>query len=200
VHRVVLIGGTSHLGKSTLARRLAERPGLEHRSTDRLARHPGRPWPAAGRPVPPHVAEHYLGLGIEELMGSVLEHYRKLAPQIAALVRSRARDGPGLVLEGSALLPETVDGLEPGLAQAVWLVAGEGVLEARIRRESGFDAADERGRALIRRFLERARAFDGLIRAEVERLGGASLEVTRSVDEEEIAALCELTLDGEARR
>jgi 2-phosphoglycerate kinase len=42
--RVVLIGGTSNVGKSTVAQAVAERLGFEYLSTDELARHPGRPW------------------------------------------------------------------------------------------------------------------------------------------------------------
>lgn len=39
--RVVLIGGTSNVGKSTVAQVVAERLGFECLSTDGLARHPG---------------------------------------------------------------------------------------------------------------------------------------------------------------
>ena len=45
---VVLIGGSSHAGKSTVSESLAATLGWEHLSTDRQAAHPGRPW----RPVP----------------------------------------------------------------------------------------------------------------------------------------------------
>lgn len=45
----ILIAGTSHVGKSTLAGLLSERLRCEAISTDSLARHPGRPWP--GIPV-----------------------------------------------------------------------------------------------------------------------------------------------------
>lgn len=69
--RVVLIGGTSHTGKSTVAKRIAEKIGATCVSTDSLARHPGRPWPAA-RDVPPHVVRHYLELGDHALITSVL--------------------------------------------------------------------------------------------------------------------------------
>ena len=41
--KLILIGGTSHTGKSTLARQLAEELGWNYLSTDQLARHPGRP-------------------------------------------------------------------------------------------------------------------------------------------------------------
>ena len=42
--RVVLIGGTSNTGKSSVAQVVAERLEFAYRSTDGLARHPGRPW------------------------------------------------------------------------------------------------------------------------------------------------------------
>ena len=40
--RVVLIGGTSNVGKSTVADEVAAKLGFERLSTDSLARHPGR--------------------------------------------------------------------------------------------------------------------------------------------------------------
>lgn len=40
--RVILIGGSSHVGKSTLAQYQAAKLGWNYRSTDKLARHPGR--------------------------------------------------------------------------------------------------------------------------------------------------------------
>ncbi len=39
----ILIGGTSHAGKSTLAQSLAAKLGWNYLSTDKLARHPGKP-------------------------------------------------------------------------------------------------------------------------------------------------------------
>ncbi|MEL7245323.1 MAG: 2-phosphoglycerate kinase, partial [Cyanobacteria bacterium J06573_2] len=42
--RIILIGGSSHVGKSTLAQSLANKLNWNYISTDKLARHPGRPW------------------------------------------------------------------------------------------------------------------------------------------------------------
>jgi 2-phosphoglycerate kinase len=51
--RVILIGGSSHVGKSTLGQSLAAKLGWSYCSTDKLARHPGRPWVGAnGKPIP----------------------------------------------------------------------------------------------------------------------------------------------------
>src|ERR1700689_1799826 len=108
--KVVLVGGTSHAGKSTLARTLAERLDGEARSTDQLARHPGRPWRQGEREVSPHVAEHYGGLEPEALLASVMRHYEAMWPWVRALIERRADDPASrpLVLEGSALLPSRV--------------------------------------------------------------------------------------------
>ena len=114
--RVVLIGGTSHVGKSTLAESLAARLGWTRISTDSLARHPGRPWKPKGEEVPDHVAEHYLSLSVDELLEDVLRHYRAVVwPKVEAIVASRLNDSceTGLVLEGSALWPLPPIGVTP---------------------------------------------------------------------------------------
>jgi len=41
---VILLGGTSCVGKSSLGQSLASSLGWDLLSTDQLARHPGRPW------------------------------------------------------------------------------------------------------------------------------------------------------------
>ena len=74
-HRAVLIGGTSHTGKSTVSRALAERFGWICRPTDKMARHPGRPWQTAPAQVPAHVANHYRTLPVDKLIADVLRHY-----------------------------------------------------------------------------------------------------------------------------
>ncbi|WP_234358751.1 hypothetical protein [Streptomyces sp. NRRL B-24085] len=175
--RVVMIGGTSHTGKSTVAEAVAGRLGFEHRSTDLLARHPGRPWRTPEREVPPHVAEHYATLGVDELIASVLAHYERLWPRIEELVRAHAGAGPGLVLEGSALWPERVAALDvPGTA-AVWLTAGEDVVRARIRAGGRYGEASEAERALMDTFLARSVRFQELVVAAVDRLGLPRVDV-----------------------
>ena len=64
--KVILIGGSSHVGKSTVSQSLATRLGFSHVSTDNLARHPGRPWKRAPEKVSGYIAEHYLSLSIDE--------------------------------------------------------------------------------------------------------------------------------------
>lgn len=186
--RVVLIGGTSHAGKTSLARTLAGRLGYEALSTDQLARHPGRPW-RRGEPVPPHVVEHYSTLEPDALIQSVMRHYDGMWPMVRELVFARAADTatPGLVLEGSALLPSRVAALGRTDVAAFWLTADETLLETRMHAESRYAEADADGRALIDAFLERTRRYQRLTIEATARVGLPQLEVRAGETIEQVA-------------
>ncbi|NUV72049.1 AAA family ATPase [Streptomyces sp. CAI-121] len=175
---MVLIGGTSNTGKSTVAGAVAERLGFEHRSTDGLARHPGRPWRTPEREVPPHVAEHYGTLTTDELIASVLAHYERLWPRIEELITDHARDGaPGLVLEGSALWPERVARLTAPRTAAVWLTADDTVVRDRVRAAGRYEEATEGERLLIDRFLARTDRYQALMVDAVDARGLDRIDV-----------------------
>ena len=130
---LILIGGSSHVGKSAVSKALAATLGWDHVSTDSLARHPGRPWKLAPEKVPDHVARHYLSLSVDELVEDVLHHYRvNVWPQVEKIIASRSNDTStaGIVLEGSALWPELATSLDFDKVAAVWLTAKEEDLSA----------------------------------------------------------------------
>jgi 2-phosphoglycerate kinase len=160
--RVILIGGSSNVGKTTVAHTLAEKLGWRCVSTDSLAKHPGRPWPRTRANVPGHVAEHYLNLKVNELLESVISHHRKMSPLVAELIRTTVKDaGLGkLVLEGSALWPFITSGHHLTEVGAVWLTASPDTLRSRIYEGSGFLNANEKSQGMISRFLERTLLFD----------------------------------------
>ena len=202
--RVALIGGTSHAGKSTTARAAAARLGWETISTDKLARHPGRPWPTPTWVVPDHVAEHYRTLATEELIDSVLAHYRGMWPMVRERIETRAADAgaPPLVLEGSALWPELVAELELPSVRAVWLTADDALFDARIRRESGFEQAGPEGRRLIESFAARTRRYNAMMMRAVDRMGLPFVIVTAAMTEDEVtdACLVKLGVGGSAHQ
>jgi 2-phosphoglycerate kinase len=187
--RVILIGGTSHAGKSSLAREMAGRLGYEALSTDKLARHPGRPWRQADAPIPPHVIEHYATLAPEALITSVLQHYGRMWPMVRELIETRAADpaADGLVLEGSALWPEQAVAVLGEHAAGFWVHADEALIEARMRRESRYESAEPAERALIDAFLERTRRYQRLMLGAVARLGLPSLRVGQDEPIEAVA-------------
>ncbi len=178
--RVILIGGSSHAGKSSTARALALKLGWGCASTDYLARHPGRPWKTKQRDIPPHVSEHYSTLSVDELFTDVLQHYQRLWPVTSALIAAHATDPAAerLVLEGSALWPEFVASLNLENVKAVWLTASDELFQKRMYAESQYKQASAQERLLIQKFLARTILYNRKMMAVIQRLGLISIAVT----------------------
>ncbi|WP_329581021.1 hypothetical protein [Streptomyces sp. NBC_01361] len=171
---MVLIGGTSNVGKSTVAHAVAEKLGFERLTTDGLARHPGRPWRTPEWEVPAHVAEHYGSLTVDELITSVLGHYDRLWPRIEELITTYAAEGhgrTGLVLEGSALWPVRVARLQVPRTAAVWLTTDDAVVRARVHAAGRYEAATETERRLMDKFLARTERYQTLMIDALDRSG-----------------------------
>lgn len=194
MYRVILIGGTSHTGKSTLAQSLASHLGWQLVSTDNLARHPGRPWRELPDRVPEHVAEHYGGaLTVEELLEEVLRHYQKnVWPQVEKIVSAHVDQqiNAGLVLEGSALWPSWVNSLECDNVVGIWLTAGSELIRERIYQNSRYDEKSPLEKRWIDQFLARSIAFDAALRNVVDRLGVKSIDVGSSRSTEWLVSKC----------
>ncbi|WP_330289908.1 hypothetical protein [Streptomyces sp. NBC_00576] len=196
--RVVLIGGTSNVGKSAVARVVAERLGFACRSTDALARHPGRPWRTPGWEVPGHVAEHYRTLTVDGLISTVLDHYERLWPRVEELIAEHAAGlgggGMGLVLEGSALWPAYVSTLTVSRTAAVWLTAEDTVVRARVHRAGRYAEATAEERHLMDKFLARSARYQSLMRTELTRLGLDTARVVDSGDGRSVAEVADAVL------
>ncbi|MEI7029482.1 hypothetical protein [Streptomyces pratensis] len=197
---MVLIGGTSNVGKSNVAQGVAEGLGFECLSTDTLARHPGRPWRTAEWEVPAHVAEHYGSLTVDELITSVLDHYDRLWPRVEELITARAaedRGSPGLVLEGSALWPVRVARLQVPHAAAVWLTADDSLVRARVHAAGSYEAAAEAERVLMDKFLARTERYQALMVEAVDRLGLARIDAGGGQSAEEVAGTVLAAVDAQ---
>ena len=186
--RVILIGGTSHTGKSTLAQSLAHILGWSTLSTDKLGRHPGRPWRNKPDLVPHHVADHYLSLKVEELLADVLRHYyENIWPIVKSLVKSHASHSAKdcLVLEGSALWPEWAATVKSDTIAAIWLTANSRLLEERIYVQSQYIEKSPREREMIDKFLKRTLIYNTHMMQVVNRLELPHIEVnaTNSLDQ-----------------
>ena len=181
--RVILIGGSSHVGKSTVSESMAAALGWDHVSTDSLARHPGRPWKPAPEKVPDGVANHYLCLSVDELIEDVLHHYRvNVWPKVEVIIASRSTDTSttGIILEGSALWPELAASLDFDRIAALWLTASEDVFRQRIHVGSLYSSKSPRERMMIDKFLERTLAYNARMVAVVNQHGFTLVDVMQS--------------------
>lgn len=160
-----------------MADALAAKLGWTRISTDKLARHPGRPW----QQVPDHVTEHYLSLSVRELIEDVLRHYRvNVWPQVEEIVAAKEQ----IVVEGSALWPEFVANLEVADVAAVWLTASDAVFEQRIRAASQYHTRSQRERRMVDKFLGRSLLYNAQMMDVVRQYGLVSMDMSAaSVDE-----------------
>ena len=199
--KVVLIGGSSHVGKSTLAESLAATLGWVHVSTDSLARHPGRPWKSAPEEIPDQVAHHYLCLSVDELIEDVLRHYRvNVWPKVEAIIASHSdlTTTTGVVLEGSAVWPEFVTSLNLDKVNALWLTASEEVFRQRIHDGSLYGSKSPRERKMIDKFLERTLAYNTRMVGAANQHGFILVDVFQA-DVSELAERCLSTLGFDKR-
>ncbi|MGF1672469.1 MAG: 2-phosphoglycerate kinase [Rivularia sp. (in: cyanobacteria)] len=193
--RVILIGGSYNVGKSTLAQYQTAKLGWNYRSTDKLARHPGRPWiKPKDKAIREYVAQHYKTLSTEALFLDVLSHYEKnVLPQVEAIVRSHAVDlsRKCLVIEGSALYPSLVANLvrENGV-KAIWLTASDQFFRNRIKGESNFESVSEDEKHLIEKFIGRTLLYNKHMREEIERLEFICIDVESTSTVDELASKC----------
>ncbi len=168
----ILIGGSSHVGKSTLARALASSLGRELISTDDLGRHPGRPWPS----VRPQVAEYYANLTDETIHWFLKVHHENMWPRIRQIIESRLKHAQPFVLEGAALRPEYMAQFEQEDILPLFLYADDAFLRRRMLEESRRADADGTKAAIIDKFIERS------IRENREMLEAAGAADIRCID------------------
>lgn len=151
-NRVVLITGTSHVGKTTFATRIAEAMGCTAISTDHLARHPGRPWPSIPKPV----ADFYEQLPADTIYWFLRVHHENMWPTLRRMIDDHVRVGGNLVLEGSALRPEYVAPLLSDEITGACLYAPDAFLRARMRTEAGYMEASDANRRILDKFIDRS--------------------------------------------
>lgn len=195
--RVILIGGSSHVGKSTVAQALATQLGWSYQSTDKLAKHPGRPWRTSPKVVPDHVSAHYLTLSVDELIADVMRHYRdNVWPLVETLVARHATGGSNerLVLEGSALLPELVATMKFENIAAIWLTGSRELFQQRIYQSSAYETRSPDEQKMIDRFMERTWRYNESMVEAVGRLGLASVQVDNAGNADEVLSACLIEL------
>ncbi len=196
VTKVILIGGSSHVGKSTLAKSLAAKLGRTHISTDSLARHPGRPWRSPTETVPDHVAKHYLHIPADQLFEDVLRHYRtNVLPKVEAIVASHLNkpSASRLILEGSALWPGFAASLDCQKVAALWLTASREVFRQRIHDASRYYSRSPIERKMVDKFLERTLIYDAKMTEVVRRHNFILVDVSNH-DVAELTNTCQAKL------
>ncbi len=187
------LGGGTGGGKSTIARRLADRFGLRVYDIDRaMADHTARSTPGDS----PYLHE-FLAMDMDErwanrsadVMLDTFHWFRGEAFNLIVDDLLRMPPEP-VVVEGFRLLPELVEPVLADRRQGVWLLPTPGFRREALEHRgslwsiAGRTSAPERA---LGNLLERDRMFTERVARETGRLGLAGVVVDGGVTEEELA-------------
>ena len=190
---VYWIGGGSGAGKSTVARRLAERYGLHLYPTDDvMAEHARRSTPADS----PFLHD-FMGMDMDARWlyrsPAMLETFHWFRGECFDLIvddLERLPAGAGVLVEGFRLLPHLVRPLLADPRRAVWLLPTPEFRRAAFERRgslwriAGRTSDPERA---LDNLLERDRMFTERLAVETRRLGLRAIEVRPGSTEEALA-------------
>ena len=200
---VYWIGGGSGAGKSTVARRLADRHGLRLYATDDVMPDHGRRMTPADSPFLSAFAamdmdERWVSRSPQAMLetfhwfrgegfGLIVDDLLRLLERGSGPGAGR-RTGPGVIAEGFRLLPRLVQPLLADPGHAVWL------LPAPDFRRAAFESRDSLPRfwrrtsdpdRALRNLLERDQMFTDRLRQEAGRLALPVIEVDTATTEDE---------------
>jgi 2-phosphoglycerate kinase len=191
---VFWIGGGSGAGKSTVARRIAARHGLQlYETDDAMADHAGRSAPG-DRPLLTRfmamdMDERWVDRSPEAMLDTFHwfdgECFDLIVEDLLALPRD-----PQVVVEGFRLLPHLVEPLLTAPHRAVWLLPTPDFRQAVFERRGpswGFLGRTRDPERARRNLLERDGLFTNRLRDEAERLGLPVIEVDTTMVEDELA-------------
>lgn len=193
LRNVYWIGGGSGAGKSTVARRVADRHRLRvYSADDSMPDHDGRHTPQDAPLLTRFKAmdmdERWLNRSPETMLESFHWFQGELFGLIVEdLVRLRAE--PGVIAEGFRLLPGLVKPLLSQGGHAVWLLPTPEFRRAAFTsrdslwRIAGQTSDPERA---LGNLLERDRLFTALLREETKRLGLPAIQVGTATTQDDL--------------
>ncbi|MEV4280775.1 hypothetical protein [Actinoplanes xinjiangensis] len=193
------IGGSPCSGKSTVAANLAAADGLPlYSCDDAFERH------AAGGPVLRKVTTMSVGdrlaQPVDVQVDDVFRLYREEFPLILDDLREA---GTATVVEGAALLPELLAGIDVPRHRAVWIVPTEDFQIHHYRQRSwahellaGLDRPDE----AFRRWMRRDAVFAATVAAQARDLGYPVIVTDGSVGVQQTTAMVDRLLSTGADR
>jgi 2-phosphoglycerate kinase len=194
LRHVLWIGGGSGAGKSTVARRIAARHGLQRYATDDvMADHAGRSAPG-DRPL----LTRFTAMGMDERWvdrtpETMLDTFHWFEGECFDLIVDdllALPADPHVVVEGFRLLPHLVEPLVAVPRQAVWLLPTPEFRLAVFERRgpsSGFLGRTRDPERALRNLLERDRLFTDRLREEAVRLELPVIDVSSAMTEDELA-------------
>lgn len=155
MEKVILIGGSPMIGKSTISAILASRLLYPCISTDDIGealQTISNINPMQGK----NYLDYYSDISKDELIRDITIYHNVLKPAISRLINIHSTWGNPIVMEGWALYPEHVSSINTNNVFSIWLVASGGLLEKRIHEKSSFYQNASNPESVIENYLYRS--------------------------------------------
>jgi hypothetical protein len=195
---VLWIGGAPTAGKSSIARFLAARHGLQlydfdahqEEHAERRGRQPAR-FPAFAAFHGLSLDQRWLSLSSTETAERVIAMWTERFPLVVANLLDLPTDTP-IIAEGAGLFPDCVAPILSSPHQAIWLIpTADHCRQVRLSRDDGLFADSNDPQRALHNLIARDILVAGHIRRRVDDLGLCSVLVDGSRPIDDIAAVVE---------
>ena len=153
--KVILIGGSPMVGKTTLANQLCSRYGYSCLSTDDIGEILQTVTdinPMKGLDY----RQYYIDKSEEELIEDIQEYHIKIWPAVKRLVEIHSSWGTPIVIEGYALYPQLVNSIKTKGVRSIWLIGDEELFQERIAANKLFHEGASVPKLMIKKYLQRS--------------------------------------------
>ncbi len=135
--KVLLIGGSPMIGKSTVARKISAMYEWSHLSTDDIGEmlqtvvdiNPMKDMP---------YLDYYENTEVEVQIEDMLQYHRHIEKAILKMINIHSQWGQSMVMEGYAIYPNIVTNKN---TEAIWLIATEELIRNRLDKSKAFSSA-----------------------------------------------------------
>ncbi|TDX42953.1 hypothetical protein [Orenia marismortui] len=193
--KVILIGGSPMIGKTTLATELALKYRYNCISTDDIGEivqtiidiNPMKDF---------DYREYYIKNSVEKLIKETLKYHKEIWKPIKHLIEIHSEWSNPIIIEGWALYPKLLRNIDKSNIKCLWLIAGENVLEKRILDKKEFYKGASNKEKMISNYLKRSKWHNKKIYDEVVELDDDYIMIDKDLTKEELVDKAMQLLSG----
>ncbi|MDP4177132.1 MAG: isopentenyl transferase family protein [Bacillota bacterium] len=192
--KVILIGGSPTVGKSTIAMKLASEYGYNCISTDDI----GEVLQTVTDINPMKnmdYREYYIKKSIDELINDVEEYHSKIWPAIKRLIDIHSDWSTPIIIEGWALYPRLLKSVKADNMASIWLVGSSDLFRERLIRKEKFYSGASHANLLIDNYIKRSNWHNSKIKKELDDMEEEYIMVTKELSIEKIFEKASRILD-----
>lgn len=160
--KVILIGGSPMVGKSTIARIMASKMMWSCLSTDDI----GEILQTAIKINPmcdQNYIDYYTNTDIDKLIEDIKLYHSQLQPAISRLIDIHSTWGNPLIIEGWAIYPELLKNIDCTFVDSVWLISDKKLLEKRLETNINFHSQTNESHKWLEKYLARSLWHNNLL-------------------------------------